>query len=78
MPGINRYKKDLFKTFKGRQVQGVLHSDLIAKLDESGKTFKVLILKTNMAMPYTSVFFNLDCKYWGPANEKQLRDLMKK
>ncbi|MDR3691032.1 MAG: hypothetical protein P4L46_16755 [Fimbriimonas sp.] len=78
VPGIGRYKKDLFKVFKGRSVQGVLHSDLIAKLDESGKTFKVLILKTNMAMPYTSVFFNLDCKYWGPAKEKQLRDLMKK
>jgi len=78
VPGISRYKRDLYKTFKGRQVQGVLHGDLIAKLDESGKTFKVLILKTNMAMPYTSVFFNLDCKYWGPAKEKLLRDLMKK
>ncbi len=78
VPGIDRYKKDLFRTLKGRQVQGVLHGDLIGKLDESGKTFKVLILKTNMAMPYTSVFFNLDCKYWGPAKEKQLRELMKK
>ena len=78
VPGISKYKKDLQKVFKGRPVQGVLHMDLINKLDESGKTFKVLILKTNMAMPYTSVFLNLDCKYWGPAKEKQLRELMKK
>jgi len=77
-PGIERYKKDLYRMLKGRPVQGVLHGDLISRLDESGKTFKVLILKTNMTLPYTSVFFNLDCKYWGPEKEKQLRDIMKK
>jgi len=77
-PGIERYKKDLNGALKGRPVQHLLHMDLIGKLDESGKTFKVLILKTNMTLPYTSVFLNLDCKYWGPAKEKQLREIMKK
>ena len=77
-PGIDQYKKDLYKVFKGRPVQGVLHGDLIKRLDESGKTFKVLILKTTMTLPYTSVFFNLDCKYWGPEKEKQLREVMGK
>jgi L-fucose mutarotase/ribose pyranase (RbsD/FucU family) len=77
-PGIEHYKKDLDKVLHGRPVQGVLHSDLIAKLDEAGKTFKVVILKTSMTLPYTTVFFNLDCKYWGPAKEKQLREIIKK
>jgi len=77
-PGISRYRKDLYRAFDGRSVQGVLHEDLIAKLDEAGKTFKVVILKTNMTLPYTTVFFRLDCKYWGPEKEKQLRELMKK
>jgi len=77
-PGVDRYKKDLYKLLKGRSVQGVLHGDMIAKLDESGKTFKVVILKTTMTLPYTSVFLNLDCKYWGPEKEKQLREIMKK
>ena len=77
-PGADHYKKDLYRAFKGRSVQGVLHTDLIAKLDEAGKTFKVVILKTNMTLPYTSVFFNLDCKYWGPEKEKALREDMKK
>ncbi len=77
-PGIEHYKKDLYKVLKGRQVQGVLHGDLIARLDEAGKTFKVLVLKTTMTLPYTSVFINLDCKYWGPAKEKELREIMKK
>jgi len=77
-PGVEHYKKDLHKLLKGRSVQGVLHGDLIAKLDEAGKTFKVVILKTTMTIPYTTVFFNLDCKYWGPEKEKQLRAIMKK
>jgi hypothetical protein len=77
-PGISHYKKDLNKVLKGRSVQGVLHGDLIARLDEAGKTFKVVILKTSMTLPYTTVFFNLDCKYWGPEKEKQLRAIMKK
>ena len=77
-PGMDRYKKDLNKLLKGRSVQGVFHGDLIAKLDEAGKTFKVVILKTTMTVPYTTVFFNLDCKYWGPEKEKQLREIMKK
>jgi hypothetical protein len=77
-PGVDHYKKDLYKLLKGRSVQGVLHGDLIAKLDEAGKTFKVVILKTTMTVPYTTVFFNLDCKYWGPEKEKQLREIMKK
>jgi len=77
-PGIDHYKRDLNKLLEGRSVQGVLHADLIAKLDEAGKTFKVVILKTTMTLPYTTVFFNLDCKYWGPDKEKQLRAIMKK
>lgn len=77
-PGIEHYKKDLKRLLKGRSVQEVLHGDLIAKLDEAGKTFKVVILKTTMTLPYTTVFFNLDCRYWGPEKEKQLRAIMKK
>jgi len=26
--------------------------------------FRVLLVKTNMRLPYTSVFFELDCAYW--------------
>jgi len=27
-------------------------------------------------LPYTSVFLQMDCAYWGPEQEKQLRDQM--
>lgn len=41
--------------------------------DESGKLFKVVILKTRMTKPYTSVFLQLDCAYWNADSEAELR-----
>jgi hypothetical protein len=49
---------------------------LIDRLNELGKSFHVLILKTNMAIPYTSVFLQLDCKYWSSDSEARLRARM--
>jgi hypothetical protein len=31
-----------------------------------------------MTLPYTTVFLQLDCAYWGPDNEKRLRERMSK
>ena len=44
---------------------------------EAGKTFKVLLIKTTLTKPYTSVFFQLECGYWNAEAEKSLRDAMK-
>ena len=33
--------------------------------------------KTNEVIPYSSVFIELDCKYWSPEKEKTLRHAMK-
>jgi hypothetical protein len=52
------------------------HEQIIAKVAEVGKTFHVLILKTTMTVPYTSVFLELNCKYWSDAAEEQLRKTM--
>jgi len=76
-PRLNAYRDDLKKTLQGRPVQSLPHEQLIAKVSEAGKDFRVLVLKTNMAMPYTSVFLQLDCRYWGPNDEQKLRQAMK-
>jgi hypothetical protein len=34
------------------------------------------VLKTNMTLPYTSVFIELDCGYWSPEAEARLRAAM--
>lgn len=75
-PGIGGYKRRVNAILAGRPVSRMLHEKLISTLDESGKTFRVIILKTNLTLPYTSVFFRLNCAYWSDANEAKLRAKM--
>ena len=77
-PGMNTYKKQLEKLLDGLQVKKKLHEDLIADIDETAKTFNILVLKTTLTIPYTSVFLRLNCGYWNAGREKQLRERMKK
>ena len=75
--GIEAYKKELNKLLKGKSVTKELHEELIATIDEAAKTFNILVLKTDLTIPYTSVFIRLDCGYWNGEQEKKIRELMK-
>jgi len=77
-PGITSYRKGLKALLADREVSLVPHEELIAKLDEAAKTFRVLVLKTNLTLPYTSVFLELDCGYWDSRAEAELRKSMGK
>ncbi len=77
-PGMDAYKRSLGKLLTGLHVEKKLHEDLIAGIDEAAKTFNVLVLKTNLTIPYTSVFLRLNCGYWNAAQEKMMRERMKK
>ena len=74
--GVTAYRDALGKVLGGREVQLLPHEDIIRKLDEAGKTFHILVLKTNLTIPYTSVFIRLDCGYWTDQQEKRLREQM--
>jgi L-fucose mutarotase/ribose pyranase (RbsD/FucU family) len=71
--GIESYKTKLNKIFQGKPVKSMLHEDIIQEIDASAKLFNVLVIKTDMALPYTSVFFQLECGYWNAEAEKDLR-----
>lgn len=77
-PGIGQYRKDLAALLNGQPTARKLHEDIIAKLDEAGKTFNVLLIKTPQTLAYTSVFFQLECGYWSGASEQAMRAEMKK
>jgi hypothetical protein len=76
-PGIAAYRKQLHAMLKGQQVRVKPHEQIIRDLDEAAKTFRVLVLKTDMALPYTTVFVQLGCGYWNADAEKRLRERMK-
>jgi len=76
-PGIEACRQKLDGMLKGREVVPVLHEELIARLDQVARTFRILMVKTNLALPYTSVFMELDCGYWKPESEAKTRERMK-
>jgi hypothetical protein len=75
-PGVSEYRNYVGQLLENYPVEQLLHEKIISNIDEAGKTFHVLILKTNMTIPYTSVFFRLDCKYWSADQEANLRKKM--
>jgi len=48
------------------------------KIAKASELFRIVVLKTEQVIPYSSVFLQLDCKYWPAENEKQLRESMRK
>jgi hypothetical protein len=75
-PGVSAYRAEIGDLLRAYSVESVPHDRLIAGVEDTSKHFNVLVLKTNLTVPYTSVFIRLDCKYWGADAEKRLRAKM--
>ena len=76
-PGISAYRTQLTSVLQDYQVQSRLHQSLIDEVAKDAAQYHVLVLKTQLAVPYTSVFIHLDCKYWSAENESDLRAAMR-
>lgn len=78
--GISAYRQLLTGVFEKllpqQKIQSLKHEDVIHNLDEAGKQFHVLVIKTTMTLPYTSVFLELRARYWGDEAEQKLRRAM--
>jgi hypothetical protein len=72
-PGVTRYRQKLARLIGNRSTAALAHDQIIARLDESAKLFRVLIFKSKLTIPYTSVFLELDCGYWTREAEENLR-----
>jgi L-fucose mutarotase/ribose pyranase (RbsD/FucU family) len=75
-PGVSAYRQQLAALLGNQKVNELPHEQIIAKLDQVSRTFRVLIIKTNMTIPYTSVFLELNAGYWGADSEAKLRARM--
>ena len=75
VPGIGELRSGI-RSICGPEAQSVMHEELISRLDEAGKLFSVLIIKTPQTIPYTTTFFELDCAYWDASRQAALDDLV--
>lgn len=73
VPEIENFRSSLAEVIGQFAPQVLRHDSVFVKIDEAAKLFNVMILKTNQTIPYSSVFIQLDCKYWSIDNEEQLR-----
>jgi hypothetical protein len=75
-PGVMAYRDQLDALLDRANKIPMLHEQIIAKLDQVAQVFRVLIIKTNLAVPYTTVFFELGCAYWPVDAELYMRKAM--
>ena len=72
-PGVTGCHDEVNRILSGCTATELDHDKIISKLDENAKFFRVLILKSTLTIPYTSVFLELDCGYWTTDAERRLR-----
>jgi len=75
-PGIDAYRRTLAQTLGNVTTTSLQHEEIIARLDQAAQRFHVLVLKTDLTLPYTSVFFELECGYWSAEAERSMRGAM--
>jgi L-fucose mutarotase/ribose pyranase (RbsD/FucU family) len=74
--GIETYRAGLATALQGEKPVSIPHEQIIQRLQKAGGEFRVLVLKSNLALPYTSVFLELGCGYWTDQAESELRRTM--
>ena len=72
-PGVSAIRMEVMRLLTGKNMRELAHEEIIAGLERAGKLFRILILKSTLAIPYTSVFLELDCGYWSQEAEERLR-----
>lgn len=72
-PGITVHQEQLKELIDRHDVIELPNEALTLSLHEAQKHYTILLLKTQTALPYSSVFIELDSGYWDGESETQLR-----
>jgi D-ribose pyranose/furanose isomerase RbsD len=75
-PGVSGLRRQITDTFAKDQVSGIPHTEVMKQIDEAGKTFRILFIKTTATIPYTSVYMRLDCGYLNDDVDRKIRAAM--
>ncbi|MEO5713034.1 MAG: RbsD/FucU domain-containing protein [Luteolibacter sp.] len=78
-PGAAKLRESIVKSLATRgPIREELHATLLKEVNQTAAEYAVIVFKTTGTIPYSSVFFTLDCGYWSPEAEKVLRENMAK
>jgi hypothetical protein len=75
-PDASMYRRAAGDLLHGYQIASQPHDKLLSEVAQDGNTFHILVLKTTGTIPYSSIFIQLNCRYWSDAAEQRLRARM--
>ncbi len=73
-PGIDPYRKRLVTALHGHETTELDQESLVTLLQDANRSFDVLVIRTTTALPYSSVFMELQPGYWDAESENRLRE----
>ena len=73
-PGIDEFRKQLQASMHAHETTELEQQSLLTLMEDTTKSFDVLVIRTTTALPYTSVFMELQPGYWNSDSESRLRE----
>ncbi len=73
-PGIDELRSRLQASLHGHEATELDQQSLLTLLEDANRSFDVLVIRTQTALPYSSVFLELKPGYWDAESESRLRE----
>lgn len=73
-PGIDQFRERIRGSLHGHEAIELDQQSLLTLLEEAASRFDILVIRTPTALPYTSVFLELQPGYWDADSESRLRE----
>jgi hypothetical protein len=73
-PGIDEYRKRVRVALRAHETMEIEQQSLLTLLEDANRSFDVLVIRTTTALPYTSLFLELQPGYWDADSETRLRE----
>ena len=77
-PGIDTLRKRIKVSLHAHEVTELDQQSLLTLLEDANRSYNVLVIRTQTALPYSSVFLELQPGYWDASSEALLRDRIDK
>jgi len=73
-PGVDELRKRTKDALHGHETTELDQQSLLTLMEDANRSFDVLVIRTTTALPYSSVFLELQPGYWDVDSETRLRD----
>jgi L-fucose mutarotase/ribose pyranase (RbsD/FucU family) len=77
-PGIDQMRQRIAESLHGHEATELDQQSLITLLESANHSYDVLVIRTPTALPYTSVFMELQPGYWDAESEDRLRERIRR